>query len=131
MQKDRLRSMAIIVAKVLITLVAFVLAAGTSAKLSRGVFGATYTSESLTYVILTSLVVPVWYYSPILWRLLAAAMAMAVGLAVKMSPLFVQQLDARDYSVLVGSSGIAAMAASVVVCLFILKWGRSRGRRSA
>jgi hypothetical protein len=126
--KRKLFIAGVIAFKIALTVAALVLSAKPGNELAKAWSGSSYSSGSMVSVFLASLILPIWYYSPIIWRLGGAVAAILAGTGVWATSLLVPVfgIDAGLSSLLIGGTRAAAMFVSLVVGILILRFGRRR-----
>ena len=120
----------IVASKIALTFVAFVFAAGLAGKFSTVVIGLNYGSIAMANMLSISMIIPIWYGAPIWWRIAASAAAIATGLGTWLISLFVWSSDIALMSQMIGIIRAGSIFVSLVVCVSILRVGRSRKDRS-
>jgi len=114
------KKIGIILFKLMLTVVAFLMAAGIGGKLSKAISSESYTSVSMAYVFMISAIIPIWYRAPTRWRFSAVGAGIAAGVITWAVSLFVGS------SVLVGFFRAGAIVVSLVICVLVIHKGRSK-----
>jgi hypothetical protein len=121
----------VILLKPVLTVIAFVIAAGLGAQLSKATTGRIYFGASIAYVFQISMIVPVWYSANFGWRIAAASAGIAAGFGTWVISLFVESSDIALSSTMIGFIRAGAIVVSLVACVSILRIGRVRNGREA